>query len=163
MIVVPGQGESTVANALQLEPRQAATAISNLLGVWIDDTASVEASQVAAVTDDTTGVEIGGDTTGGAEVASMLGEPDPGGTAALQIVLKALAQAGASWDAADLAEATTAGTSPTRSRPSPARTWSPCRRTRSRVACSARAPSRWRRGSSTRSGAPPPRRRRSSC
>jgi LytR cell envelope-related transcriptional attenuator len=109
MVVVPGQGESTVADALRLEPRQAATAISNLLGVWIDDTATVEASQVAALTDDTTGVEIGGDTTGGAEVASMLGEPDPGGTAALQIVLKALAQADASWDAADLAEAHNGG------------------------------------------------------
>jgi hypothetical protein len=109
MVVVPGQGDSTVADALQLEPPQAATAISNLLGVWIDDTATVEASQVAAVTDDTTGVEIGGNATGGDEVASMLGEPDPGGTAALQIVLKALAQAGASWDAADLAEAHNGG------------------------------------------------------
>jgi hypothetical protein len=78
MVVVPGQGESTVADALQLEPRSAATAISNFLGVWIGDTATVEAAQVAAVTDETTGVEIGGDAAGGNEVSSMLGEPDPG-------------------------------------------------------------------------------------
>lgn len=104
-VVVPGQGETTVGDALQLEPRPAATAISNLLGVWIDDTAMVEASRVAAVTDATGGVKIGGDAPGGAEVSSMLGQPDPGGAAALQIVLKALATAGASWDASDLAEA----------------------------------------------------------
>jgi hypothetical protein len=94
-----------LVDALQLEPRPAATAISNLLGVWIDDTATVEASQVAAVTDATAGVQIGGDATGGTEVSSMLGQPGPGGAAALQIVLKALAIAGASWDASDLAEA----------------------------------------------------------
>ena len=109
MVVVPGQGESTVADALQLGPRQAATAVSNLLGVWIDDTATVDASQVAALTDETDGVVIGGDATGGAEVSSMLAEPDPGATAALQIVLKALAQAGATWDASDLAEAHNGG------------------------------------------------------
>jgi LytR cell envelope-related transcriptional attenuator len=103
-VVVPGQGESTVAEALQLEPRQAATAISNLLGVWIDDTATVEASRLAAITDETAGVEIGGDPAGATEVSSMLAEPDPGGAAALQIVLKALAQSGATWEAADLAE-----------------------------------------------------------
>jgi LytR cell envelope-related transcriptional attenuator len=109
IVVVPGQGESTVADALQLEPRSAATAISNLLGVWIGDTATVEAAQVAAVTDETTGVEIGGDAAAGTEVSSMLGEPDPGGVAALQIVLSALARAGASWEASNLAEAHNGG------------------------------------------------------
>jgi hypothetical protein len=108
-VVIPGQGESTVADALQLEPRSAATAISNLLGVWIGDTATVEAAQVAAVIDETTGVEIGGAAAGGTEVSSMLGEPDPGAVAALQIVLRALASAGASWQASDLAEAQNSG------------------------------------------------------
>ena len=105
MVVVPGQGESTVADALLLEPRSAATAISNLLGVWIGDTATVETAQVAAVTDETTGVEIGGVAAGGTEVSSMLGEPEPGAVVALQIVLRALANAGASWDASNLSEA----------------------------------------------------------
>jgi LytR cell envelope-related transcriptional attenuator len=105
VVVIPGQGESTVADALQLEPRSAATAISNLLGVWIGDSATVGAEQVAAVTDETTGVEIGGAAAGGTEVSSMLGEPDPGAVAALQIVLRALARAGASWEASDLAKA----------------------------------------------------------
>jgi hypothetical protein len=109
IVVVPGQGESTVEDALELEPRPAATAISNLLGVWIDDTATLKASQVAEVTDETSGVEIGGDATGGAEVSTMLGEPDQGGVASLQIVLKALAAAGASWDASDLADADNGG------------------------------------------------------
>lgn len=105
IVVVPGQGESTVEDALELEPRSAATAISNLLGVWIDDTATLKASRVAEVADETSGLEIGGHATGGAEVSTMLGEPDPGGVASLQIVLKALATAGASWDASDLADA----------------------------------------------------------
>ena len=109
MVVVPGQGESTVADALQLEPRQAATAISNLLGVWIQDIATVDASQVAALTEATDGVEIGGDAAGGAQISSMLAEPDPGGVAALQIVLKALAHAHARWEASDLAEAHNGG------------------------------------------------------
>ena len=104
-VVIPGQGESTVADAMLLEPRPAATAISNLLGVWIDDTATVEALQVAAVADKTSGVEIGGDLTRGTEVSSLLDGPDPGGVAALQIVLKALATAGASWDASNLSRA----------------------------------------------------------
>ena len=105
IVVVPGQGESTVEDALELEPRSAATAISNLLGVWIDDTATLKASRVAEVADETSGLEIGGHATGGAEVSTMLGEPDPGGVASLQIVLKALATASASWDASELADA----------------------------------------------------------
>jgi LytR cell envelope-related transcriptional attenuator len=109
MVVIPGQGESTVADALQLEPRAAAAAISNLLGVWIGDTATMEADRLAAIAGETSGVEIGGDTAGATAVSSMLAEPDPGGVAALQIVLKALATAGASWDAADLVEAHNGG------------------------------------------------------
>ena len=109
MVVIPGQGESTVADALQLEPRAAATAISNLLGVWIGDTATMEADRLAAIAGETSGVEIGGDTAAATAVSSMLAEPDPGGVAALQIVLKALATAGASWDAADLVEAHNGG------------------------------------------------------
>ncbi|HET8526463.1 MAG TPA: LytR C-terminal domain-containing protein [Actinomycetota bacterium] len=104
MVVIPGQGESTVGDALQLEPRAAATAVSNLLGVWIAHSATVEADRVAAVAD-ATGIEIDGDHAGATEVTSMLDEPDPGGAAALQIVLKALAQGGASWDVGDLTEA----------------------------------------------------------
>ncbi len=109
MVVIPGQGESTVADAMQLDPLPAATAISNLLGVWIDDTATVEAAEVAAVTDETGGVEIRGDATRGTEVFSMLDEPDPGGVAALQVVLRALAAAGASWDESNLSGAGNGG------------------------------------------------------
>jgi len=107
-VVIPGQGESTVAEAMQLEPRAAATAISNLLGVWISDTATVEAAKVAEIAD-AEAIEIGGDAADANTVSSMLAEPDPGGVAALQIVLKALAEAGTSWDASDLAESHNGG------------------------------------------------------
>ena len=109
MVVIPGQGESTVSDAMQLEPRPAATAISNLLGVWIDDTATLEAAEVAEVADGTGGVEIGRDAVRGTEVSSMLDEPDPGNVAALQIVLKALATAGASWNESNLSESHNGG------------------------------------------------------
>ena len=108
MVVIPGQGEATVGDALQLEPRAAATAISNLLGVWISDSATVEADRMAAVAY-AEGVEIGGDAATATELSSMLSEPDPGGAAALQIVLKALAETGTTWDAGDLAEAHNGG------------------------------------------------------
>lgn len=108
-VVIPGQGESTVSDAMQLEPRPAATAISNLLGVWIDDTATLEAAEVAAVADGTGGVEIGRDAVRGTEVTSMLDGPDPGDVAALQIVLKALATAGASWNESNLSQAINGG------------------------------------------------------
>src|SRR5262249_30429007 len=67
-------------------------------------TATVKADRVAALADGQ-GIEIGGDLASAKEVSSMLAEPDPGGAAALQIVLKAIAEAGATWRSGDLAEA----------------------------------------------------------
>jgi hypothetical protein len=105
LVVVPGQGESTVGEALELPPREAATAVSNLLGVWIDDYATVDAAGVAAIVDEVGGVDIGGDAATGQEVAQLLVEPDAGGVAALQIVLEALFAAEVEWTSADLADA----------------------------------------------------------
>jgi hypothetical protein len=105
LVVVPGQGESTVGEALELPPREAATAVSNLLGVWIDDYATVDAAGVAAIVDELGGVDIGGDAATGQDVAELLVEPDAGGVAALQIVLEAMFAVGVEWTSADLADA----------------------------------------------------------
>jgi hypothetical protein len=105
LVVVPGQGESTVGDALELPPREAATAVSNLLGVWIDDYATVDAAGLAAIVDGGGGVGIGGDTVNGQDVADLLVQPDAGGAAALQIVLEAMFAAGLEWSTADLADA----------------------------------------------------------
>ncbi len=105
LVVVPGQGESTVGEALDLPPRQAATAVSNLLGVWIDEQATIDADRIAQVTDESGGILIGGDTATGQEVADMLVEPDAGGVAAFQIVLEALLSSDVEWASADFVAA----------------------------------------------------------
>ena len=57
LLVVPGQGESTVGDALELPPRQAATAVGNLLGVWIEDHATIDTGRLEAIADETDGIE----------------------------------------------------------------------------------------------------------
>jgi hypothetical protein len=104
LLVVPGQGESTVADALELPSRQAATAVGNLLGVWIEDHAALETDRLEAIADETDGVEIGGDTATGQVVADMLA-PGAGGVSGLQIVLEALLSADVAWAPTDLADA----------------------------------------------------------
>ena len=109
LVVVPGQGESTVGEALDLPPRQAATAVSNLLGVWIDEEATIDADRLAEVADAAGGILIGGETATGRDVADMLAEPDAGGVAALQIVLEALLSSDVEWTSADFADAENPG------------------------------------------------------
>lgn len=110
LLVVPGQGESTVGDAVELPPRQASTAVGNLLGVWIEDHAAIEAGRLGAIADETDGVEIGGDAANGQDVAGMLAEPGAGGVSGLQIVLEALLSADVSWTATDLTDAERPGT-----------------------------------------------------
>ena len=90
LVVVPGQGESTVAEALDLPPRQAATAVSNLLGVWIEDEATIAAARLAEITDGAGGLTIGGETANGRDVVDLLIQPGADGVAAFQVVLEAL-------------------------------------------------------------------------
>jgi hypothetical protein len=110
LLVVPGQGESTVGDAVELPPRQAATAVGNLLGVWIEDHATIDTGRLEAIANETDGVEIGGDAANGRDVANMLAEPGAGGVSGLQIVLGALLSADVAWAPTDLAEAERPGT-----------------------------------------------------
>jgi hypothetical protein len=109
LLVVPGQGDSTVGDAVELPPREAATAVGNLLGVWIEDHAALEAGRLEAIVDETDGVEIGGDAATGQVVADMLAEPGAGETG-LQVVLEALLSADVGWMATDLTDAERPGT-----------------------------------------------------
>ena len=109
-LVVPGQGESTVGDALELAPREAATAVGNLLGVWIEDHATIETARLEAIAAETDGVEIGGEAPTGQVVAAMLAEPGAGGVSGLQVVLEALLSADVAWAPTDLADGERPGT-----------------------------------------------------
>ncbi|HET7929554.1 MAG TPA: LytR C-terminal domain-containing protein [Actinomycetota bacterium] len=104
-LVIPGQGESSVREALDLRPRQAATAVGSLLGVWIDDGATIEADRLAAMADEVGGVRIGGDLVGGRGVAEMLEASADGDVVGLQVVMEALLSADVAWSPTDLADA----------------------------------------------------------
>lgn len=104
-LTVPGQGEATVAEALQLNRRQAATAAANLLGVWIDHHAQIGHLRLAELVDRAGGVEIGGVVRSGAEVDAMLAEPGTDRSAALQIALQGILSSGVQWTEEDLFEA----------------------------------------------------------
>jgi hypothetical protein len=105
LVVIPGQGESSVGEALELPSRQASTAVGNLLGVWIEDHATIEADRLAAIADEVGGVQIGGDLVDGRGVATMFGASAAGDVVGLQIVMEALLSADVAWSPADLADA----------------------------------------------------------
>ena len=105
LVVVPGQGESTVGEALGLSSRQAATAVSNLLGVWIDEQATIDTARLARLVDGAEGMVIGGDAATGQDVADLLEGSDAGGITALQVVLEALLSSDVDWSSLDLADA----------------------------------------------------------
>ncbi len=105
IVVIPGQGESTIGEALELPPRQAATAVGNLLGVWIEGHATIEADRLAAIADDVGGVRIAGELADGADVSSMFEASGAGEVAGLQIVMGSLLSADVAWSPSDLADA----------------------------------------------------------
>ena len=105
LLVVPGQGESSVRDALELPPRQAATAVGNLLGVWIEDHATIEADRLAAIADEVGGVRIGGDLVDGRAVAGMFEASAAGDVVGLQIVMESLLSAHVAWSPTDLTDA----------------------------------------------------------
>jgi len=110
LLVIPGQGESSVRDALELPSRQAATAVGNLLGVWIEDHATIEADRLAAIADEVGGVRIGGDLVDGRGVAGMFEASAAGDVAGLQIVMEALLSADVAWSSTDLADVDRPGT-----------------------------------------------------
>lgn len=105
LLVIPGQGESSVRDALELPSRQAATAVGNLLGVWIEDHATIEADRLKVIADEVGGIRIGGDLVDGRGVAGMFEASAAGDVAGLQIVMEALLSADVAWSPTDLADA----------------------------------------------------------
>ena len=105
LLVIPGQGESSVREAIELPSRQAATAVGNLLGVWIEEHATIEADRLAAMADEVGGVRIGGDLVTGRGVEDMFEASADGDVVGLQIVMEALLSADVAWSPADLADA----------------------------------------------------------
>jgi LytR cell envelope-related transcriptional attenuator len=104
-LTIPGQGEGTVGEALGLPGRQAATAVGNLLGTWVEHHATIDGGDLVALADDLGGVELGGELRDPEHLRSMLEEPAPGATAGLQVVLETLLAAHVRWDAGDLTDA----------------------------------------------------------
>ena len=104
-LTIPGQGEGTVGEALDLPGRQAATAIGNLLGTWVEHHATIDDGDLVALADEFGGVELGGEVQSSEDLRSMLEEPDPGATTGLQVVLETLLAARVRWDANDLRDA----------------------------------------------------------
>jgi hypothetical protein len=105
LLVIPGQGESSVRDALELPSGQPATAVGNLLGVWIEDHATIEADHLAAIADEVGGVRIGGDLVDGRGVEGMFEASAAGDVAGVQIVMEALLSADVAWSSTDLADA----------------------------------------------------------
>jgi hypothetical protein len=104
-LTIPGQGEGTVGEALDLPGRQAATAVGNLLGTWVEHHATIDDGHLVALADELGGVQLGGELRDSDDLRSMLEEPSPGATAGLQVVLETLLAARARWDAGDLSDA----------------------------------------------------------
>lgn len=103
-ITIPGQGEGTVEESLGLPQRQAATAVANLLGLWVGHHASVGRPRLAAVVDRVGGIEVGGSHRSGEEVLGFLEDAGPGRAAAFELVLEGLLAAAPGWEGGDFAE-----------------------------------------------------------
>lgn len=104
-VMIPGQGDGTVGEALGLEPRQAATAVANLLGVWVDHHVTIPGSGLSAVVDRVGGIDVGGSRLNGRSVLTFLEEAGEGGASAFALVLGGLFAAAPGWEQEDLAEA----------------------------------------------------------
>jgi hypothetical protein len=103
-VTIPGAGEGTVREALTLPPRQAATTVANLLGLWVDHYAVLGSARLAAAIDRSGGVAVGGEVLSGDEVSTLLKGAGDGATSAFQLVVSGLLGEGVSWQESDLAD-----------------------------------------------------------
>lgn len=71
-ITIPGQGDGTIADALQLPGRTAATATANLLGVWIPHHVTFGQGKIEEVVDRAGGIEVGGTPMTGAQALDSI-------------------------------------------------------------------------------------------
>lgn len=103
-LTIPGQGEGTVRDAAVLPGPQAQTAISNLIGMWIDHYAITDIAHLAAVVDRVGGVDLYGKTASGEDVAAELSTQTPSRPLTWRQVLGGLLAAAPSWTAVDFAQ-----------------------------------------------------------
>lgn len=104
-VTIPGQGEATMGEALELPTRQAATTVANLLGVWVDHYVEFGRARFAAIVDREQGIDVGGAVLLGDEVVEMLEDAGDGRTSAFQLVLDGLLSGDVRWSPEDLPEA----------------------------------------------------------
>jgi hypothetical protein len=103
-VTIPGQGEGTLREALELPPEQAVTTVANLLGVWIDHSVAFGRARLSGIVDREQGIDVGGATLMGDEVLELLEEAGDGGTSAFQLVLGGLLGSEIAWSTGDLPE-----------------------------------------------------------
>lgn len=100
IITIPGQGDGTAADAADLPGTEGSTALSNLLGAWIQHAAVMDPASLAALVDRVGGLQLSRGPMTGDQVATYLA----GGRGASQLrwqeVLNALLAAGA-WQPGD--------------------------------------------------------------
>jgi hypothetical protein len=106
-VTIPGQGDATLGEALELPPRQAATTVANVLGVWVDHYVVIDEERLAAIVDGAGGITVGSDTRRGSEVLSMLEDAGAGAGSAFSLVLGGLL-ADVEWDPAVLPDSDSA-------------------------------------------------------
>jgi hypothetical protein len=104
-VTIPGQGEGTIGQALELPAEDARTTVANALGVWVDHYAVLEGQRLGALIDRTGGIPIGDEVLGGSEATGMLEDAGAGGTSAFALVVNGLLQQDVAWKPRDLASA----------------------------------------------------------
>jgi hypothetical protein len=102
LITIPGQGDGTAEDAALLPGRSAATAMANLLGVWIPHFAVTDTAHLAGVVNRVGGIEVLGRTRTGAEVGAILDAPGAGRLLQWRDIVGGLLGAGATWEPTDL-------------------------------------------------------------
>lgn len=107
-VTIPGQGDATLAEALALPGRQAATTVANLLGLWVDHHVEIGRTRLAAVVDRADGITVGDDLLDGDEVVTMMEEAGQGATATFTLVMQGLLSSGVRWQDPDVAAADSA-------------------------------------------------------
>jgi LytR cell envelope-related transcriptional attenuator len=106
-VTIPGQGDATLGDALDLPPRQAATTVANVLGVWVDHHVVFDGEGLAALVERAGGIAVGSDTKRGREVVAMLEDTGGGAGSAFSLVLSGLL-ADIEWEPSILADADSA-------------------------------------------------------
>ena len=104
-LTVPGQGDATLGEALALPPRQAATTVANLLGLWVDHYALVGPDRLSQVVERAGGIGVGDEALDGDSTVAMLEDAGDGATSALALIVDGLLQAEVAWEPSDFAQA----------------------------------------------------------